>query len=614
MIAEVYPIMRMPRHVRVFDYAIPEELHHLKRGDVVVIPFRNTSIFGVIARVKDVADHGFRLKSITRYDSRVVFSDTELKLFENIAIELAQSVPSILNSCLPEFPKRVSTKTPSVPPNEPLTISPSELDGLQLLAQQLTERSRAFVYTSDIRRMACVIAGFVRLKPDQKCIVLCPTILDAQRLYAHLPIETRFLLTGEENTGTQFSVWNAFRKTDACVMVGTKNCLFAVDTKTTTIFVARSSHENHGHHEQNPRFDARTLSHLIAEHHHTNLFFLDVMPRIEDTVIFSKTNILGSSPNLAPQIIDMEHQSRASAIGHWISHETYQTTQSHLERGERVLVVLNKKYHARRLACLSCGSDVVCETCGNGMILDDLFMRCVRCKSSIPIIRSCPKCHEITLKESGFGNQKIDALLRKEFPNTTTCLIDKEHPHMNAIAPLVIATSYYLEQMANAFKPDQFALVVVLDADAPLFRPTYRASEAALYECEGWRALAFANRAQFFVQTRSVPFFTEYFQNPTTSLAIEREARQSYIQPPFCEISTLHFDEKEPRKADIFQNQLVQQIRGVSSMARIKKTKSQNQNEYLLEIRYPQEDRSKLLTLFRSFPDRVIIDTQANTG
>jgi primosomal protein N' len=185
---------------------------------------------------------------------------------------------------------------------------------------------------------------------------------------------------------------------------------------------------------------------------------------------------------------------------------------------------------------------------------------------------------------------------------------------MNAIAPLVIATSYYLEQMANAFKPDQFALVVVLDADAPLFRPTYRASEAALYECEGWRALAFANRAQFFVQTRSVPFFTEYFQNPTTSLAIEQEARQSYIQPPFCEISTLHFDEKEPRKADIFQNQLVQQIRGVSSMARIKKTKSQNQNEYLLEIRYPQEDRSKLLTLFRSFPDRVIIDTQANTG
>ena len=56
MIAEIYPIMRMPRHVTVFNYAVPEELHHLKRGDVVVIPFRTTSIFGIISRTKNVQD------------------------------------------------------------------------------------------------------------------------------------------------------------------------------------------------------------------------------------------------------------------------------------------------------------------------------------------------------------------------------------------------------------------------------------------------------------------------------------------------------------------------------------------------------------------------------
>ncbi|MCX6714874.1 MAG: hypothetical protein NTX72_03595 [Candidatus Uhrbacteria bacterium] len=614
MVAEVYPLMRMPRHVTVFDYTLPEELHHLKRGDVVVIPFRTASIFGIISRVKDVPDRGFRIKPVTRQDSRITFSDTELSFFENLAIELAQSVASVLNSCLPEFPKRISTKTVPIAPSEPLTIAPNELDGLQSIAQQLTERSRAFAHVSDIRRMACVIAGYLRLKPDQKCIVLCPTILDAQRLYSHLPLETRLLLTGEENTGTQFAVWNAFRNAEACVMIGTKNVLFATDSKTTTIFVVRSSHENHGHHEQNPRFDARLVAEMLANHHHTNLFFLDAMPRIEDTITFSKTNIIGNPTNLVPHIIDMEHQSRASAIGHWISHETYQATQECLDMNAHVLVVLNKKFHARRLSCTSCASDVVCETCGNGMILDDLLMRCVRCKSSVPIIRSCPKCHEATLKESGFGNQKIDALLQKEFPNVSTCLIDKEHPNMNTKASLVIATSYYLEQMANAFRPDQFALVVLLDADAPLFRPTYRASEAALYECEGWRALAFANRAQFFVQTRSVPFFTEYFENPTKSLEMERDARRSYIQPPFCEISTLTFEEPEPRKADIFLNQLVQQIRAVSSIARIKKNKVSVGAEYLLEVRYPREDRPKLLLLFRSLPDRVIIDTQANTG
>ena len=95
---------------------------------------------------------------------------------------------------------------------------------------------------------------------------------------------------------------------------------------------------------------------------------------------------------------------------------------------------------------------------------------------------------------------------------------------------------------------------------------------------------------------------------------MEREARRSYIQPPFCEISTLTFEEAEPRKADILQNDLVQQIRATSSIARMKKNKTQTGSEYILEVRYPREDRTKLLPLFRSFPDRVIIDTQANTG
>ncbi len=154
----------------------------------------------------------------------------------------------------------------------------------------------------------------------------------------------------------------------------------------------------------------------------------------------------------------------------------------------------------------------------------------------------------------------------------------------------------------------------MLDADTPLYRSTFRASEVALYECESWRALAFANRAEFFIQTRSVPIFSEYFEHGETSIATEREARRSYIQPPFCEISTLSFTESDSRKADILLNKFVQQIRKVSEIARIKKNSSLIKHEHVLEIRYPREDRSRLLALFRTMPDRVIIDTQANTG
>ncbi len=614
MVVEVYPIMRMPRHVSVFDYAVPEELHHLKRGDVVVIPFRQITVHGIVSRVKDVPERGFRLKSVLQKETRIHFSSLELSFFESLSIELLQSVSSLLYSSLPSFPKRLTTTQIQNPEPKRLTIPSHELSGLQSLAKQLSERSRAFASVSDIRRMTCVIAGFMRIKPSQKCIVLCPTVLDANRIYSYLPIESRFLLTGEENAGTQFAVWSKFKSLDSGVLIGTKNTLFATDEKTTSIFVLRSSHNNHGHHEQNPRFDARAVAKILSDHFKTNLFFLDVMPRIEDFFLFSKTNMVGTQANQPARLIDMEQQGRASKMGHWISHESFLATQELLEQNKRVLMVFNRKNHAKRLFCTACETDIKCMDCSNGMIKDDLLLRCVRCKRTEPLLRTCPTCGQATLRESGFGNQKIDTLLQEAFPSHQTCLIDKEHPNMNAHASLVIATSYYLEQMADAFSPDNFSLVVLLDADAPLFRSTYRASESALYECEGWRALAESNHAPFFLQTRSLPFFTEYYANPERVLTQELESRQSYQQPPFCEMITLRFEESEPRKADLLQNQLIQQIRSVSQGIRIKKEISQNKSEYGLEVRLSLQDRPKLLALFRALPDHVIIDTHANSG
>lgn len=613
MIAEVYPIKRMPRHVTVFDYTLPDELSHLKRGDVVMIPFRTSSVYGIVSRVKDLPERGIRLKSILQKEARISFSESELSFFESLAKELAQSVSSILNSCLPEFPKRLTVKPIGKQPLQTLTISPSEIDGLQSIAQQLTQRSRAFAYVSDIRRMACVIAGYLRLKPDQKCIVLCPTVLDAQRLYAYLPSNLKWLLTGEENMGTQFAVWHAFRSGNTGVIVGTKNVLFTTDPKTTTIFVVRSSHENHGHHEQNPRFDARSVAVQLADHYETNLFFLDVMPRVEDIHSFGKTNILGNPSLRIPTIINMEQQGRASKMGRWISHEVYEKIQECLDQKQRVLMVFNKKNHAKRLFCTACESDVVCMDCGNGMIVDDLCLRCIRCKRSEPMLRVCQKCQQASLRESGFGNQKIDALLREAFPAIQTCVIDKEHPDMNTRAPLVIATSYYLEQMANPFSPDGFSLVVLIDADAPLFRSSYRASESTLYACEQWHALADANYAPFIIQTHSVPFFSEYYANAEQVFLQELESRQMYMQPPFCSIVTIHFQESEPRRADILLNQLIQKIRSVSDQIRIKKEKNLPETEHGLEIRFFPEHRTDLLLLFRAEPDHVMIDTQANS-
>lgn len=612
MVAEVYPIQRMPRRVKTFDYLVTDQFPHLKRGDVVVVPFRNKTIYGVVAKLKNIPERGITLKSILKKDERISFCDEELSYFEFLSQDLVQSVGSILYSCLPAFPKRETIKRTTTPQRKKLTIPSHEHALLQSIAQQLAERNRAFASVSDLRRMACVLSEYLYLKKDQKCIVLCTTITDAERLYTYLPTDQKFLFTSEENQGDQFRNWYRYRNAESGIFIGTKNVLFLTDSKTTTLFILRSSHENHGHHEQNPKFDARTIAFQLASHYKTNLFFLDVMPRVDDFHFFSKTNRISSQLLKNPEIINMEQEGVVSPIGTWISNKTFLAIQECLESNQRILLVFNKKYQAKRLVCTSCHTPVVCSVCQNGIVVDGMLIRCIVCKQTEPMIRSCSVCHQLTLKESGFGNQKIDALLKDNFPNAITCIVDKDHQIVNPHAQIVIATSFYLEQMVDIFSPESFHLIVLLDADAPLYQPTFRATEKAIYNCEQWRALAHACKASYFIQTRSPILFSEYVQDADGYLQQELENRRAYAQPPFRDVVEIRFSEKEQRRAEIIQNKMIQQIRMVSTHVLITKTISAS--EYTLVLRFPSEERSSLLNIFRSVPDHVMIDTQAQTG
>ncbi len=613
MIAQVYPISRMPRKVHVFDYEIPEELLSLKRGDIVSIPFRNSVILGIVADIKDKPFRGIALKAILTRDPRASFSEKELGFYETLAKELAQSVASVLFSCLPTFPKRMALKESRVNiAPDPLTVPQSESDELMRIGTELGKRHHAFARVNDIRRTAAVITRYLREKPEQKCVILAPTVNDAKRMFAHLQEFSPHLLTGEENQSQQFFAWKTFRESSVGMLIGTKNALFSVDPNTTTVFIVRSGHRSHGHHEQNPRFDARAVAELFLKQYQTNVFYLDAMPSVDVQHQFTETNRIVPFSVETAILINMEQEQFHKPIHSAISESVLDKIGSSLKKNKRVLCVLNKKFRAKRLRCQTCKNDVLCPTCQNSLILDGVTLRCVRCRYTGALENTCPKCQTKTLVESGFGNQKAIELLQEEFPDSVCCVIDKEHPDLNPHASIVLVTSYYLEQLFDPFHPEGFDAIVLLDADAPLYRSSYRAVEEAIYEFEQWNAVAFANRASYFVQTRSMSLFEEYVHNPKTFLDSELAARISYEQPPFIHLASLQFTESDPRKADLQISTYVKQIRANFPEIRLQKISSIASNEYTLEIRFKDTEKATLLAFLRTFPDDTIIDTQAD--
>ena len=77
MIAEVYPLLRLPRAKRVFDYLVPSKLK-VQRGSFVRIPYRDQELWGIVKAVKDKPPRGIELKTLINVSDRIALREEEL--------------------------------------------------------------------------------------------------------------------------------------------------------------------------------------------------------------------------------------------------------------------------------------------------------------------------------------------------------------------------------------------------------------------------------------------------------------------------------------------------------------------------------------------------------
>lgn len=608
MIAEVYPLKKMPRKSRFFDYQVPSNLK-IERGMMVKIPFRSNELFGIVAKVKDKPLRGIKLKPITDCYKQIKLREEELSFFEHISKEMAQSVSSILNHALPTPYKRESTNVENQIFGAVLTIPSSEAINISRIVKNLKERKQAFVFSPDIKRTAAAIASYIRETENQKCVILAPNIIDAKQLAKHLHGFDPILVTGDESQGKRFHSFETFHSINKGLMIGTKPALFLIDSFVTTIFIVKSSHKNHGQHERNPRFDVREIAKQYAEKFATNLFFFDVMPRVDDLLSFSKINILGTSTNTDVEIVRMELE-RIHAPHPAFSITVLKAIEESINNNKPVLCVYNKKGKALRLKCNECKTSIQCSACLNAVAVHKSVVYCVRCKKTDPIPINCSNCKSAKLFEQGFGNDSIETALKELFPDLVISKIDKESTEFNPSAHIYLSTSYFLENHFNPFKPKKFGAVILLDADSPLYRGSFRALEETLYETDSWRSVAHANRARFLLQTNSPALFEEYFSQPYEMLFKELETRYSYHQPPYFRWATIVFEQTEIRKAEIETNILTQNIQRIAPTVKIRK-KQIKENKYALDLCALEEEFQLLLDFFMTLPDHYIIDTNA---
>jgi primosomal protein N' len=530
MIAEVYPILKLPRRCSFFDYAIPDHLP-IQVGDLVRINFKQREALGVVRKLKTHSE-AKKLANIQSLSLATYLSEGDIQRFEVLAKNLVQSVSSVLFAALPTTPSSGSPTT--VQTHESIRIGSHDVHTLEVCLKRIDSNVNVAV-ASDLE-IAFALTYGLRRKMSGQMLLLAPRERDAVLLARYLNLGPRTaLLHGHTPPLEKAKIIEAWRTGALDTLIGTRATSLLPSKHLTAVLVFESGNNEHLNARRNPRFDAREAAKLLAKQHQAKYIVFDPLPRLEDTTQaefiqtldqlpeYTLVN-LGSSEEISPQTL--------------LSATVLEAIDLALQQGKKTLLFLNRKGVAKRLQCGKCGLIPTCGTCGQVPTVrhDDLI--CAHCQTEMWIPTECPACRSKNLKLRGLGGAKITEALQSLFPTARISRLEKGHVGQPE-ADIVIATEYYFSSWREPFKNQQLGVIADLAADITLHTNDFRGSEVTARKLQ--RLLAFASRqkAPVYLQTW-VPEILRNLLDLPQFLKDETALRQRYLLPPAT--SLLHLD------------------------------------------------------------------------
>jgi len=470
MIAKVAPIRRMPRELSELDYLVPSKIHsEITVGSLVIIPFRNRPIFGIITEFKENATEQARgkLKSI----EEIVWQKPALTLKQiSFATEISEFYGTplgfVLQSCLPPLKK---TKIKKIKLNSIDKLKPAERKKPKLILYNGKEEKEK-IYKK------------IFSKSGQTLIVV-PEVSSLEEITSFLPKNNKdSAVISSELTGKQiFDIWIKIRLGEVKIVIGTRRALFMSWHNLDTIILDDESNPNHKSWDMSPRLHNREAAMMLAHAHGANFYITTHTPSVESWYfanhrVYDLENNLPNFKDNPIKIVDMRNERR----GHNYGFLSSQLSDSMLKAKEDIFIFLNRKGSSAYVGCRDCGFVAKCPRCNRGLVYHEnsSSLECHYCHTKINMFLVCPKCHGANMIMYGVGTQLVENELNKKniwgrkiirIDSDTISIYKKDIDNKKIIIGTQIAW--------DKINWEKISLMVFLDADSSLFIPEYKMTE-----------------------------------------------------------------------------------------------------------------------------------------
>lgn len=333
------------------------------------------------------------------------------------------------------------------------------------------------------------------LKEGKSAIVLVPEIALTPQMIERF--KGRFgsnvaLFHSKLSDGERFDEWYRVKEGKASLIIGARSAIF-LPAKNLGLIIIDEEHENTYKSDQNPKYQTKEVAEYIAKLKGCKVILGSATPTIESyyRAISGEMKLVelncrvDNRPMPEMMLVDMREELR-SGNKSIFSRRLYVSMKEKLEKGEQIILFLNRRGFSTFVSCRSCGYVFQCEDCDISMTYHkNGFLVCHYCGKTKQQPNLCPKCGSKYVKFFGAGTERVEEEVRKYFKNAkilrmdvdTTRAKDSHEKIYNTFkvgeADILIGT----QMVSKGLDFPNVTLVGILAADMSLNIPDYRAAE-----------------------------------------------------------------------------------------------------------------------------------------
>ncbi|WP_242871959.1 MULTISPECIES: primosomal protein N' [unclassified Ruminococcus] len=390
-------------------------------------------------------------------------------------------------------------------------------------------------------------------------ISLTPQMVKKFKLYFGDDIA---LLHSSLSLGQRADEFKRIKRGEAKIVIGTRSAVFAPLSNIGIIILDEEGERTYKS-DSSPRYHAREAAIQRCGYHKCVMVLASATPSVESFYyakqgrfhLFEMHQRYANATLPEVEIIDMQTEA-AAGNGSLFSRKLADAVGETLEKGEQVILLLNRRGYTTHISCAECRQPLKCPSCDLPLTyhIKNNRLMCHYCGYSIAIPHECPSCHSEKLRQSGAGTQKIEDELGRLFPKARLLRMDAD----------TTFSRYAYEESFSAFERGEYdimlgtqmiakglnfpnvTLVGIVSIDKALFTGDFRSYERtfSLITQVAGRSGRGDKPGRAFIQT----FVPDHYvinlaaeQNYDEFYEQESELRHALLYPPFCDICAVNF-------------------------------------------------------------------------